>query len=205
MGQPVSGAGQATWDFPQKTGSSFQWRKANETISRQNSPCVWCCAHLCGSFEQSASASSLRTAATSPGAIPGDVLINEFIATPTGSEAVEIGNTTDAEIDIGGWTMDGSAINAGVVVPANGYVVLDVKVAPGLGISNGGEVLELVDDGAVTIDQVGYGDDGGAPKPEYNFATARVPDCATIGDDAADWNIDESPLLAPQTMVQLPI
>ena len=142
-----------------------------------------------------ASASHLGTESTSPDAVISSVLINEFIATPSDSEAVEICNTTDAEIDISGWTMDGATINAGVVVPANGYVVLDDNNTSGIGISNAGEVLELVDDGGVTIDLVGYGDDGGAPKPEYSFSTARVPDCATTGDDGIDWNTDESPTL----------
>ncbi len=132
------------------------------------------------------------------GATAADILINEFIATPTGSEGVEVCNTTGVDVDLTGWSIDGTAINDGVVVPANGYVVLDDNNTAGISISNAGEVLELVDNNGATIDQVGYGKAGGAPKPEYNYSAARVPDCATTGDDAADWNTDESPTMGAQ-------
>ena len=45
-------------------------------------------------------------------------------------------NTTAADIDIGGWTFDGATINTGVVVPANGYVVLDDNNTSGISITN---------------------------------------------------------------------
>ena len=119
-------------------------------------------------------------------ASPGDVLINEFIATPTGSEAVELYNTTGSAIDVSGWTIDGATIIAGQVVSATDYLVLTTANAPGLSISNAGEVLELVDMSATTIDQVGYGDDGGAPKPFFATSTGRAPNGMDTDDDAAD-------------------
>lgn len=134
-----------------------------------------------------------------PLANPRDVLINEFVATPTSAEAVELCNPTGSDIDVSGWTLNwgyGSAtINAGQVVPAGGYLVLTTANAPGLSISNAGTVLSLIDTAATVIDQVGYGDDGAAPKPEYNFSTARVPDCTDTDDDANDFNTDETPTL----------
>jgi predicted extracellular nuclease len=90
-----------------------------------------------------------------------NILINEFIATPTNSEAVELCNPTGVDVDLSGWSIDGASINDGVIVPANGYVVLDDGNTAGIGISNGGEVLKLVDHTSATIDQVGYGKAGG--------------------------------------------
>jgi uncharacterized repeat protein (TIGR01451 family) len=121
-------------------------------------------------------------------ASPGDVLINEFVATPTGSEAVELYNTTGSAIDVSGWTIDGATIIAGQVVSATDYLILTTANAPGLSISNAGEVLELIDGSSTTIDQVGYGDDGGAPKPFFETATVRAPNGVDTGDDAADFN-----------------
>ncbi|NOZ72442.1 MAG: hypothetical protein GXP38_11120 [Chloroflexi bacterium] len=133
-----------------------------------------------------------------PGA--GDILINEFIATPTAAEAVELCNTTDSAIDVGGWVLDwgygNTALNDDLSIPAHGYLIVDdSNTAAGISISNNGTVLTLKNVLAATVDQVGYGNSGGAPKPEYNFSTARVPDCTSTGSDANDWNIDPSPTL----------
>ncbi|NOZ51340.1 MAG: hypothetical protein GXP37_15050, partial [Chloroflexi bacterium] len=133
-----------------------------------------------------------------PGA--GDVLINEFVATPTAAEAVELCNTTDAAIDVGGWVLDwgygNTALNADLSIPGHGYLVVDDgNTVSGISISNNGTVLTLKNILAATVDTVGYGNSGGAPKPEYNFSTARVPNCASTGDHAADWNIAPSPTL----------
>ena len=130
----------------------------------------------------------------------GSVLINEFIATPTSAEAVELCNPTDADIDVSGWVLDwdygNTQLNAGLVVPAHGYLVIDDNnTVSGISISNGGTILSIKDDANNVIDSVGYGDAGGAPKPEYNFSTARVADCTDTDDDAADFNTDESPTM----------
>ena len=130
----------------------------------------------------------------------GDVLINEFIATPTSAEAVELCNPTDTDINVGGWMLSwgygSTALNAGLVVPAHGYLVIDdSNTVSGISISNGGTTLSLIDDTDTVIDDVAYGDEGGAPKPEYRFSTARVPDCQDTGNDAADWNTDPTPTM----------
>ncbi|HIQ04221.1 MAG TPA: DUF11 domain-containing protein [Anaerolineae bacterium] len=127
---------------------------------------------------------------------PGDVLFNEFVATPTSQEAIELLNTTDHDIDVSGWTVDwvygSTTIDAGQVVPAHGYLVLTDDNTGDLSISNGGTVFTLYDTGMTAIDSFGYGDDGAAPKPFYATSTGRAPDGADSGDDyhadAADWN-----------------
>ncbi len=129
----------------------------------------------------------------------GDVLINEFIVTPTRSEAIELCNTTGSALDLSGWEvrmgMNTATVNAGVSLPANGYVVLNDTNTSGIGLANAGSTLVIADVAGTSIDDVAYGNTGGAPKAEYEFSTARVPNCATTGDDAADFNVDESPTL----------
>ncbi len=130
---------------------------------------------------------------------PGDVLINEFIVTPTSSEAIEVCNATDAELDLSGWVIDwgygSTTVDDGVKLPANGYLVLDDNNTGNISLSNAGATLSLMDVASTVIDDVGYGNKGGAPKPEYKFSTARVPNCATTGDDAADFNTDPTPTM----------
>jgi len=164
-----------------------------------------------------------KAAANEPGsgggngdtANPGDVLINEFIVTPTSSEAIELCNTTDVELDLSGWVIDwgygSTTVDDGVTLPAQGYLVLDDNNTGDLSLSNGGTVLTLKDVADTAIDSVGYGDDGGAPKPEYKFSTARVPDCADTDNDAADFNTDPTPTMgaandaAPAALGSTPI
>jgi predicted extracellular nuclease len=130
---------------------------------------------------------------------PGDVLINEFVVTPTASEAVELCNATAGNIAVGGWKIEwstGSAtIASGTIVPANGYLVLTTANAPGLALANNGTALSLKDLTAVVIDSAGYGNSGAAPKPDYDAGTGRAPDCTDTGDDAADFNYDPTPTL----------
>jgi uncharacterized repeat protein (TIGR01451 family) len=129
---------------------------------------------------------------------PGDILINEFIATPTGDEAIELYNMTGADVDVSGWTMNwgygSNTITNGQVIPAGGYLVLTAANVPNLEISNNGTVLSLVT-GTVTVDSVGYGDDGGCPKPLYAFSAGRSPNGTDTDDDAADFNMAITPTL----------
>jgi uncharacterized repeat protein (TIGR01451 family) len=127
------------------------------------------------------------------------VVINEFVALPTSAEAVELFNPTASAVDVSGWTLDwvygSTTIDAGQVVAAGGYLVLTNANTGGLSVSNDGTVFSLVDGGGTTVDSVGYGDDGGAPKPIYNFSTGRSPDGVDTDDDAADFNMDATPTL----------
>jgi uncharacterized repeat protein (TIGR01451 family) len=129
---------------------------------------------------------------------PGGVLINEFVATPTSAEAIELYNPLLFDIDVSGWTIDwvygSTTITTGQVVAAGDYLVLTNDNTGGISVSNDGTVLSLIT-GTLTVDSVGYGDDGGAPKPIYNFSAARVPNGTDTGDDAADFNLDTSPTL----------
>ena len=140
---------------------------------------------------------------------PGDVLINEFIVTPTKAEAIELCNATDAELDLSGWVIDwgnnnSTTVDNGVKLPADGYLVLNDNNTGDISLPNAGAVLIIKDVADTAIDKVGYGKAGGAPKPEYNFSTARVPDCANANPgavalklvkDADKWNTDESPTM----------
>ena len=103
----------------------------------------------------------------------GDVVINEVAwmgnLTSSGDEWMELRNTTGAEINLSGWTLnaaDGSpAITLTGVIFANGYYLLertddnsvlnvDADQIYSGALEDGGEILELKDTGANLIDSV---------------------------------------------------
>jgi len=85
------------------------------------------------------------------------VLINELIVTPISKEAIELCNTADTPVDIGGWTLDwemGTAtIDSGVTIPANGYVVIDDDNTDDISLPNAGSVISVVDNLGNTVDR----------------------------------------------------
>ncbi|RIK78398.1 MAG: hypothetical protein DCC68_15405 [Planctomycetota bacterium] len=91
---------------------------------------------------------------------PGAILINEVLTKSDDgfNDLIELRNTTNADIDIGGWYLGDSnseispliyltryRIPGGTVVPANGYLVLSRESDFGVfGLSSFGETLHLV-------------------------------------------------------------
>ena len=139
------------------------------------------------------------------------VVINEILQNPaavadSNGEWFELTNTTDAAIDINGWTIrdDGSdshVINNGgpLEIPAGGFVVLginpdtgvnggvtlDYSYGSGFFLSNGADELVLVNGSGVEIDRVNW--DGGPVFPDPNGASMSLLDPALDNNDGANW------------------
>lgn len=133
-----------------------------------------------------------------------ELRINEFVVTPTSGEALELYNPGASGVLLDGWTIDHETptklstytINASQTVPATGYLSLtDSEVDLGVEssmLANSGALLTLRDETGAAIDVLGYGIMGDAPTTIYNWSTARV---STTGNDADDFNVDQSPTL----------
>ena len=108
------------------------------------------------------------------------ITINELKV--KGTEFIELHNSGGAAVDVTGWTLDdgtGPEVLAGIV-PAGGFLVINTT----LGLNNSGAVVELRDPVGALVDDVGYGNSGGAPLG-FN-STGRYPD----GHDTNDWARD---------------
>ena len=134
------------------------------------------------------SASTMRFAMTESMALPVEgrpvpinplaITVSEFMAAPTnGHDWVELHNATSVDIDVAGWLLTDDytknlskwrPIEGDAVVPANGYLVVqvdgDVAAWPTgvahaqLGLSDDGEALGLATpDGATTTSRVDFG------------------------------------------------
>ena len=98
----------------------------------------------------------------------GAIVINELLAaSSTGADAIEVLNTTDGPVDVGNYfvtddpeQIDKFTIAAGTMVPANGYLVLDLANVPGLALSDTGGrvVIQAADD---TGEYLGFQTDRG--------------------------------------------
>ena len=126
--------------------------------------------------------------------------INEFVVTgSSGWEEVEFYNETGSSIELSdyGFRIVGGAGSDSVSLPAGalaaGAYVSYTPTALGLSLtfSNSGMIFSLFN-ASVMIDVVGYGTYGPAPAPIYGWSTARV---ASTGDNAVDFNIDDSPTM----------
>ncbi|MEX2185919.1 MAG: lamin tail domain-containing protein [Pirellulales bacterium] len=80
---------------------------------------------------------------------PGSLVINEVYASGV-TDWIELFNTTDENVEVGGWFLSddpNEAVRAilpdGLFVPAHGYLVLDEGVHFGFGLSRNGEQLTL--------------------------------------------------------------
>ena len=121
---------------------------------------------------------------------PGDVIITEFLANPVsgsddGKEWIEVFNTTNADVDLTGWTLSDNEDDvhtiggdAPVLVPSKGHLVLGESADPS---ANGGAPVDYAYGGSFTlgnnadeivllqgdtvIHSVGYGDYATGPEP----------------------------------------
>ncbi len=130
-------------------------------------------------------ATSSPTPSPPPGGEPGDILVNEFLATPgTGeSEWIELYNFSGRAIDLSQLTIeDATGIPHALsgTIPAASYAVLDPSP---VSLNNSGDTLILrrVSDGA-PIDQVSYGSAGsGNVLSSTGQSIGAYPDASLTG------------------------
>ncbi|RME23865.1 MAG: lamin tail domain-containing protein [Deltaproteobacteria bacterium] len=156
-------------------------------------------------------------------ALAQDVLINEFLYDPDGSDSgnewIELCNRGSWPVDLTGWGFEvagtsftnifvfpAQTIEPGeyLLVGAGSDLVLDGTLQNGGSATDG---LRLVDDGGVVVDTVLYDepntagllDDAGSVGTEFAPAAgsgeslARIPDCQDSGDVSLDFSVDSSP------------
>ncbi len=120
------------------------------------------------------------------------VVINEFVA--KGTEWIELHNPTTQDAEISDWSLISTyggliyTFPSGTAIPAGGYLVY---ATGGNYLHNDGDVIRLVPPFG-EVDRVGYGIRGGAPIPPQYWGAARTPNGQDTGDDARDWNLDET-------------
>ncbi len=129
--------------------------------------------------------------------LSADIWINEFCVTPTASEFLELFNDgiSDQSLDgyyliEGGTTWAETLSLTGLTVSASSFLVIDSTLVSGFGLPNEGGWMKIVDDTYAVIDSVGYGNQGAAPAPIYNWSSARM---SYTGDLASDFNMDDTP------------
>ncbi len=128
-----------------------------------------------------------------------DLLINEFVVTPTSAEALEIKNISANTIDLSNYQLviagsswaDTFALPTDTLV-SGGLYVLDSANVAWTSLPNEGATLMILLDSTTVEDSVGYGSFGGAPAPIYQYSTARISD---TGDNAVDFNMDPTPTM----------
>lgn len=121
--------------------------------------------------------------------------ITEFIATPTGSESIELYNDSTGSVDLADFYLvvnSDTFLMIAETVPSGGYTVVDTSKASGMYLPNAGATLMIEDPINFRTDVVSYGIVGAAPKPFYAWSCARV---ASTGNNAADFNLDATPTM----------
>jgi len=151
---------------------------------------------------------------------PGDVLINELVPDPSGADAgnewAELHNTTDVDIDLGGWTLErakttwGTQVTfpTGTLLPAGGYLLVAEELTPpgpgvylvpnkstaigGLDLGNATTNADGVrlTDGTNVIDTVIYGPDN---TPDQLFDDGGAPATSLAATPPADRSLARSP------------
>jgi regulation of enolase protein 1 (concanavalin A-like superfamily) len=154
---------------------------------------------------------------TAPALAAGDIIITEIMQNPdvisdANGEWFEVYNTTNAAIDLSGWTIsdtdsDSHTINSTVNVPANGYALLmrngnsasnggltaDYVYGTSIALANGDDEIILTSPTTVEIDRVEY--DGGPNWPDPSGASMSLAPSslnATANDDFNNWCVSTS-------------
>ncbi|MBN1954096.1 MAG: CehA/McbA family metallohydrolase [Anaerolineae bacterium] len=121
------------------------------------------------------------------------VIINEFAA--KSFEWVELYNPTPFMVNVGEWHIVSAYGDLDHTIPAG------TKLAPGdyhvvyTGgdrLHDDGDVLSLLTADWEEQDRVGFGVRGGAPLPPIADSCARAVNGYDSGDDARDWNLDDT-------------
>ncbi len=164
-------------------------------------------------------------------ALAQDVLINELLYNPTGTDSgnewVELCNAGSTDVDLAGWQLQagGTSFAALVTLPtlviapgerviigAGGSVALGGTMQNGGGATDG---VRLVDAGLSVVDTVLYDtpntnnlvdDSGGvgtefAPAAPEGDSLARIPDCSDSDDASVDFRVDESPTPGEENVI----
>jgi len=120
------------------------------------------------------------------------VVINEFSSNPArGNDWVEIHNTGNVNFNLDICYLMDSANNTKSLngtLAKKGFAVFEWDAR----LDNEGDIISLVCNNEL-IDQVGYGDSGGAPAPGGLQSSGRNPDGKDTDDDAVDFKIIEPP------------
>lgn len=107
---------------------------------------------------------------------PGDIVINEFLPSPSeGKEWVELYNRTAEEIDLAGWTVSDavSPIDLSGRVSPNGFFTIEFSTGK---LNNSGDMIIIKNSSGTIIHQVAYGDYGGAAAPGKDYSIALAHD-----------------------------
>jgi MYXO-CTERM domain-containing protein len=148
----------------------------------------------------------------------GDLIITEIYPNPVGAtednkEWFEVHNTTDAPIDLDGWTFkddkNTAVLSGTAIVPAKGYAVIgqskdkalnggiqvDAEYGTKVGLSSTADEIHLIDPGGTEIDVVAY--NTVAPWPPKTKGAALQLDPSrlngTDNDDGASWCLSTTP------------
>lgn len=122
-----------------------------------------------------------------------DVKINEIVP-KGGTEWVELYNTSSSPVSLNGWKLINSRSDEKALsgtINENDY---DTICTSSLW-NNDGDIVYLVNSTNDTVDQVGFGIQGGAPVGPYSplFSIARIKDRLDTDNDARDFNLDGTP------------
>lgn len=127
-------------------------------------------------------------------ATPGSIIINEVAwmgtTVSTADEWIELYNTTGADIDLSGWTIEDDAIETYTItsgtIPAGGFFLIEDAVI-NISLGNTGDSLILKDDLAQTIDTVNSTGGMWFAGDNTNKYTMERIDPNLDGDDSANW------------------
>ncbi len=130
-------------------------------------------------------------------AASADVKINEIVP-KGGTEWVELYNTSSSPVSLDGWKLTNSRSDEKALygtINENDYDTIHTSSM----WNNDGDIVYLVNSTDDTVDQVGFGIEGGAPGAPYIplFSLARIRDGLDTDDDARDFNLDGTP--TPET------
>jgi DNA/RNA endonuclease YhcR with UshA esterase domain len=149
-----------------------------------------------------------------PFALPGDIVINEFLPNPSHPEEkewIELFNKTDNNFDLTDWKIyDGTnkeiAPLSGNIL-AKSFLVLELSSAR---LNNGGDIIILKNNQGTIIDQVTYGnwDDGNlednAPTPQQGNSLARKTDGQDTDIDNQDFRETITPTKGTSNLITRP-
>lgn len=126
-------------------------------------------------------------------AASADVKINEIVP-KGGTEWVELYNTSSSPVSLNGWKLTNSRSDEKELsgtINENDYDTICTSSM----WNNDGDIVYLVNSTNDTVDQVGFGIEGGAPGAPYIplFSLARITDGLDTDDDARDFNLDGTP------------
>lgn len=114
-------------------------------------------------------------------ALPGDIVINEFLPSPTeGKEWIELYNRSSEKIGLSGWTVSDASSPVAISgsIEAGGFFVVEFNSGK---LNNSGDLIIIRDASSTVIHQLAYGDYGGtaAPDKDDSIALARDGDLSS--------------------------